>query len=60
MSGREAVVLFEHLGKRRRPLIADAGRDPGDGVVARLLAINENQPSNKLICGNSSPISKLN
>jgi hypothetical protein len=25
-----------------------------------MLAINENQSSNKLICGNSSPISKLN
>jgi hypothetical protein len=29
------VVLFERLGKSRRRLIADAGRNPGDGVVAR-------------------------
>ena len=28
-------MLFERLGKSRRRLIANAGRNPGDGVVAR-------------------------
>jgi hypothetical protein len=28
-------VFFEHLGKCRRRLIANAGRNPGDGVVTR-------------------------
>jgi hypothetical protein len=29
------VVFFERLGKSRRRLIANAGRNPGDGIVAR-------------------------
>jgi hypothetical protein len=29
-------VLFEHLGKCRRCLIADVGGNPGDGIVARI------------------------
>jgi hypothetical protein len=32
-TGKETVVLLEHLGKRRRRLIANAGRNPGDGYV---------------------------
>jgi hypothetical protein len=28
-------VLFERLGKSRRRLVANAGRNPGDSVVAR-------------------------
>jgi hypothetical protein len=34
-AGRETVVLMEHLRKGGRRLVADASRNPGDGVVVR-------------------------
>lgn len=34
-AGRHTVASTEHFRKRRRRLIADAGRNAGDGIVAR-------------------------